>query len=205
MRGGRGVSGGRALASQGPKGASPSERARPTQRRSAKQRMRGGRGVTERGRRSGATRHEERAGARGLSAVRNRQRARRFRRGRIASSRDPPNSACFLLSCSCFGRRFSPKISARNCAFRTGSDESDALRSVGHSAGRLGRGGPGRAAPPDPEILREDARRSGQRRRGAALHQSCQPHTGRPRPARALRRGARGLGPARPSSASRMS
>ena len=76
---------------------------------------------------------------------------------------------------------------------------------LGISAGRLRRGGPGGAASTDPQVLREDAGRPGQRRRGAALHQSCQPHTERPRSPRSLRRGTRGVRPAPPSSASRTS
>jgi large subunit ribosomal protein L19 len=52
----------------------------------------------------------------------------------------------------------SPKIPAprRRLSACRPRDESDALRSTGHTAGRLGRGGPGRTAPPDPQILCED-------------------------------------------------
>ena len=58
----------------------------------------------------------------------------------------------------------------------TGFDESLALRSAGNFADRLRRGGASGAAAADPQILREDARWPGQRRRGVALHQSRQPH-----------------------------
>src|SRR4029453_2877825 len=70
----------------------------------------------------------------------------------------------------------SPKIPAQGGAVPAvrPRDESNALRSAGHTAGRLGRGGPGRAAPLDPQILREDPRWPRQCRRGATLHQSCQ-------------------------------
>ena len=108
----------------------------------------------------------------------------------LASGGDFPEDSC--IKAAAFRRR-------------RHDDESHALRSAGYPADRLRRGGPGGAAPADPEILREDARRPGQRRRGAALHQSCQPHTERPRPPRPLRRGTRASPTARPSSASRTS
>ena len=55
----------------------------------------------------------------------------------------------------------------------------------------------------DPQVLRQDARRAGQRRGSAALHQSREPHPVRPRPPRsATTRNSRSP-PERPSSASR--
>ena len=64
---------------------------------------------------------------------------------------------------------------------------------LGNRPNRLRRGGSRRVAAPDPQVLREDPRWTGQRRRGAALHQSCQPHPERSGPAHPLQRRTRAI------------
>ena len=99
--------------------------------------------------------------------------------------------SCFAAWCASAARlaprSFPPRFQWHTARRRRPSHESHAVRSAGHSARRLGRGGAGVVAPADPQVLREDARRPGQRRGSAALHQSRQPHPERSRPARALR------------------
>jgi hypothetical protein len=132
-------------ASQGPKGASPSDRARPTARRTAARRMCGGRGMSERGEaqeRSSRPRAIERGRQRATTSVR---RPPSERGGRVTTSQGPGTPARA-------GRSQGAKLASASAG---GGRLPDATRSSKERGGR--------ASPSDrarPTVRRTSARRT---------------------------------------------